>query len=78
MRKIQEECCYEPAQPTKKGRQHDDFGEEDFNQEVSRCMLRVLGVKKSEGAGDRIIRFLGLFLRHASEKGKRACVDPLY
>ncbi len=28
-----------------------------------------MGVKKSEGVGDRMIRFLGFFLRYASEKG---------
>ena len=33
-------------------------------------MIRLVGVKKSEGVGDRIVRFLGLFLRHASEKGE--------
>lgn len=74
LRKIQEACCFEPPEPKKggkKGREeiHEDFDEEEFNNEVVRCVLRVLGVKKSEPAGDRIIRFLGLFLKHASEKG---------
>ncbi|KAL8704663.1 MAG: hypothetical protein Q9201_002197 [Fulgogasparrea decipioides] len=70
LRKIQETCCYEPAQ----GRRQDqtDFGEDDFNAEVARCVIRLMGVKKNEGAGDRIVRFLGLFLRRASDQGTEA------
>lgn len=64
LRKIQEACCYESDQ----GRQ--EFGEDDFNVEIARCVIRLMGVKKSEGVGDRILRYLGLFLRHASDKGK--------
>ena len=45
------------------------FGEEQFNDEVGRCVLRVLTVKKSEPVGDRVVKFLGLFLNYASEKG---------
>ncbi|KAF2728237.1 hypothetical protein EJ04DRAFT_556889 [Polyplosphaeria fusca] len=67
LRKIQEACAYEPQNPKKKAT-HDDFDEGDFNNEVARCVLRVLGVKKSEPVGDRIIRFLGVFLKHAIEK----------
>lgn len=37
--------------------------------EVTRCILRILPIKKTESVGDRVIRFLGLFLNHASEKG---------
>ena len=44
--------------------------EKEFNVEVSRCLLRVLGVKKAEGAGDRVVKFLGTFLRTATEKGE--------
>lgn len=68
LRKIHEACCYESTKPAKK--ELDGFGEDDFNVEVARCILRLVGVKKSETVGDRILRFLGLFLRHASEKGK--------
>ncbi|PGG98063.1 hypothetical protein AJ79_08995 [Helicocarpus griseus UAMH5409] len=82
LRKIQEGCCglRQDNGKGKKGGQHHDeslddtFGdggslaEKEFNIEVSRCMLRVLGVKKAEGAGDRVIKFLGTFLRMASEK----------
>lgn len=67
LRKIQETCCYESE--TQGKRALDGYDEEDFNAEVGRCVVRVLPVKKSEGAGDRIVRFLGQFLRHASEKG---------
>lgn len=70
LRKIQEACCYAPTKPGKKER--DEFGEGDFNGEVSRCIIRIMPVRKSEPAGDRIIRFWGLFLRHASELGKRS------
>lgn len=48
--------------------------------EIARCVIRLVGVKKSEGVGDRIVRFLGLFLRHATEKGKKYItinVNPL-
>lgn len=69
LRKIQEACCYEPQNPKKKG-VADEFDEEAFNEEVGRCVLRVLAVKKSEPVGDRIIRFLGIFLKRATEEGK--------
>ncbi|KAI9729659.1 MAG: hypothetical protein M1818_008412 [Claussenomyces sp. TS43310] len=67
LRKVQEACCYEPT--SKKSQTGaEDFNEVDFNEEVTRCVLRVMPVKKSEGVGERVIRFLGLFLRHAIEK----------
>lgn len=68
LRKIQEACCSEPARPGKPGRQ--EFNEDDFNVEIARCVIRLMGVKRGEAVGDRIVRFLGLFLRHASEKGR--------
>ncbi|KAI9886999.1 MAG: hypothetical protein M1823_001215 [Watsoniomyces obsoletus] len=61
LRRIQEGCCYES--PTSDGTE-----EEHFNEEIDRCILRLMGVKKSESVGDRIVRFLGLFLKHAGEK----------
>ncbi|OCK82138.1 ARM repeat-containing protein, partial [Lepidopterella palustris CBS 459.81] len=67
LRKIQEACCYEPTKPRKQ-QKYEDFGEREFNEEIGRCFIRVLPVKKSEPVGDRIVRFLGLFLKHASEK----------
>ncbi|KAF2021119.1 ARM repeat-containing protein [Aaosphaeria arxii CBS 175.79] len=67
LRKIQEACCYE-AQDTKKKRVEEEFDEADFNEEVARCVTRIMAVKKSEPVGDRIIRFLGIFLKHATEK----------
>lgn len=80
LRKIQEACCFEPPETGKKGGQkgkgelQEDFDEEDFNNEVVRCVLRILGVKRSEPVGDRIIRFLGVFLKHASEKGEHSTI----
>ncbi|KAI5919972.1 condensin subunit Cnd3 [Camillea tinctor] len=65
LRKIHEACCYEPTGPVKT---ENDFDESDFNNEFSRCVLRVMPVKKSETVGERTIRFVGLFLRHANEK----------
>lgn len=67
LRKIQEACCYEPISQ-KKGKQEDEFEEEDFNNEFVRATLRIMAVKKSEPAGDRIVRFLGTFLNVASQK----------
>lgn len=68
LRKIQETCCYEPTRLGNPSRQ--EFNEDDFNVEIARCVIRLMGVKRSEAVGDRIVRFLGSFLRHASEKGK--------
>jgi len=75
LRKVQEACCYEPTNA--KSKKGVEFGEDDFNVEIARCVLRLMGVKKSEGVGDRIVRFLGFFLKHASEKGLR-CVRPVH
>ncbi|KAG8627712.1 hypothetical protein KVT40_003585 [Elsinoe batatas] len=74
LRKIQESCCYEPT--SKKGRQDDQFDEEDFNNEFLRCILRLLPIRKSEAAGDRVVRFLGVFLRVASDKDNALLADP--
>ena len=68
LRKIQEACCYEPTHPDKPSRQA--FNENDFNVEIARCVVRLMGVKRSEVKGDRMIGFLGAFLRHATEKGR--------
>ncbi|KAF2153187.1 ARM repeat-containing protein [Myriangium duriaei CBS 260.36] len=75
LRKIQEACCYEPT--SKKGRQDDQFDEDDFNREIVRCVLRILSIRKSETVGDRVVRFLGVFLRVASDKDNQiASQDP--
>lgn len=67
LRKTQEVCCYQLANAG--SNTLEDFGEDDFNVEVARCVIRLMGVKKSEGVGDRIVKFLGFFLKHASDKG---------
>ncbi|KAL0473692.1 nuclear condensin complex subunit 3 [Neurospora intermedia] len=67
LRKIQEACCYEPTS-TKKPAEADEFEEDDFNKEFVRCVLRVMPIKKSEGVGEKTVRFIGLFLRHAVGK----------
>lgn len=76
MRKIQEACCFEPT--TSKKSAASDFDEDDFNTEFVRCVLRVMPIKKSEGVGEKTIRFIGLFLRHSVEKDNEVMgeVDP--
>ncbi|KAH6603438.1 condensin complex subunit 3 [Trichoderma cornu-damae] len=66
LRKIQEACCYEPVNPKKPAA--DEFDEKAFNHEFIRCMLRIMPVKKAESVGEKSIRFIGVFLRHASDK----------
>lgn len=73
LRKIQGNCCYEPAYPNQS--QVEEFDEEAFNHEFVRCVIRVMPVKKSESVGERVIRFVGLFLRHASEKDNELLDD---
>ncbi|ETS72895.1 hypothetical protein PFICI_15402 [Pestalotiopsis fici W106-1] len=70
LRKIHESCCYEPTRPKKPAAAApaEDFDEDDFNAEFSRCVMRAMPVKKSESVGEKTIRFVGLFLRHASDK----------
>ncbi|KAL2887217.1 Condensin complex subunit 3 [Ceratocystis lukuohia] len=75
LRKIHEACCYEPIE-IKKGSVH-EFDEETFNTEFIRCVLRVLPVRKSESVGEKSIRFIGLFLRHASEKDNEIALDEV-
>ncbi|KAJ5563075.1 Armadillo-like helical [Penicillium sp. DV-2018c] len=79
LRKLQEHCC--GISQKKNGKSTKDQEpeealipaeeteiEREFNTEVGRCMLRILTIKKSEPVGDRVLRFLGTFLSHASEK----------
>ncbi|KAK6193055.1 hypothetical protein LQW54_012840 [Pestalotiopsis sp. IQ-011] len=70
LRTIHESCCYEPTRPKKPaaGAPVEDFHEDDFNTEFTRCIMRAMPVKKSEGVGEKTIRFVGLFLRHANDK----------
>lgn len=74
LRKVQEACCYEPINQ-KAGKQDEEFEEEDFNNEFVRCTLRMTPVKKSESAGDRVVRFLGTFLNAASQKDNELLSD---
>lgn len=68
LRKLQEWCCYEPVSG-RSSTANEDYDENDFNAEMCRCMLRVLSIRKSEPAGDRVVKFTGAFLRHATESG---------
>ncbi|KAL2141158.1 hypothetical protein VTI28DRAFT_2742 [Corynascus sepedonium] len=82
LRKIQEACCYEPTSIKKSSSAAAataaDFDEDDFNTEFVRCVVRVMPIKKSEGVGEKTIRFIGLFLRHAIDKDNEAVgeLDP--
>ncbi|KAI2621031.1 ARM repeat-containing protein [Xylaria nigripes] len=66
LRKIHEACCYEQMTVNKQAAA--GFDEADFNVEFTRCVFRIMPVKKSEGVGDKTIRFIGHFLRHANDK----------
>ncbi|KAL2128577.1 hypothetical protein VTI74DRAFT_9002 [Chaetomium olivicolor] len=74
LRKIQEACCYEPTPTTKSApaTAASDFDEDDFNSEFVRCVLRVMPIKKSEAVGEKTVRFISLFLRHAVDKDNEA------
>ena len=73
LRKIQEACCYEPTAAKKSAAAAiSDFDEDDFNAEFLRCVLRVMPVRKSESVGEKTIRFIGVFLRHAVDKDNEA------
>ncbi|KAK4123890.1 condensin subunit-like protein [Parathielavia appendiculata] len=77
LRKIQEACCYEPTSTKKStAAAASDFDEDDFNAEFVRCVIRVMPIKKSEGVGEKTIRFIGLFLRHAVDKDNEAVGEP--
>lgn len=65
LRKVQESCCFTPVSIDNPTTQP---SEDDFNREFIRCTLRILVVKKSEAAGDRVIRFVGTYLQAANVK----------
>ena len=76
LRKIQEACCYEPTSAKQSAAA--EFDEDTFNTEFVRCVVRVMPVKKSEGVGEKAIKFIGLFLRHSIDKDNEALgeADP--
>ncbi|KAI4163677.1 MAG: hypothetical protein LQ342_002711 [Letrouitia transgressa] len=73
LRKTQESCSLETANLPAKSDQI--FGEDDFIVEVTRCIVRLMCVKKGESVGDRVLRFLELFLRYASDKDATAATE---
>ncbi|KAG6077855.1 hypothetical protein E4U33_001065 [Claviceps sp. LM78 group G4] len=73
LRKIHESCCYESAESV--STTHNDFDEAAFNREFVRCVLRIMPIKKSESAGEKCIRFVGFYLRHAHEKDNEILGD---
>lgn len=76
LRKIQETCCYEPTSKRKsKHSVEEEFEEAHFNEEFIRCVVRCMPIKKSETVGERVIRFIGLFLKHANEKDNELNID---
>jgi condensin complex subunit 3 len=72
LRKIQKECCYEVQDQKQAHRQFADFEAGDFDEEVGRCALRALTIKKGEVVGDRIVKFLAMFLKRANQEGMYA------
>ncbi|KAK0384814.1 hypothetical protein NLU13_7292 [Sarocladium strictum] len=74
LRKIHESCCYEPHNP-KAVSAADEFDEEAFNHEFVRCVTKVMPIKKAESAGDKVIAFICLFIRHANEKDQELIGD---
>jgi condensin complex subunit 3 len=80
LRKLQENCCGIAPKKTKKDGKGPEVQEElllpseetipekEFNVEVGRCLLRIMAIKKTEPVGDRILKFVGTFLSHATEK----------
>ena len=69
LRKVQEACIHHGGVDSKKAADVSHFTERDFNEEFVRSILQVLCVKKSEGVGDKTVRFVGQFLKHASDCG---------
>lgn len=67
LRKIHESCCFEPANSTEAALSS-VYDEEAFNTEFVRCVLRVMPVKKTESVGEKSVRFIGFYLRYASDK----------
>lgn len=78
LRKLQEACSRISQKSSKKDSKkvqeqvslptEESLPETEFNVEIGRCVLPIVPIKKSEPVGDRILRFLGTFLSHASEK----------
>ncbi|KAF3897349.1 Subunit of condensin complex [Trichophyton interdigitale] len=78
LRKIQEVCCGLRVAKVdgKKGSRLSEIPdlaggglpEKELNIEICRCLIRVVPVKKTEGAADRVIKFLGTFLKAATDK----------
>ncbi|OAA59356.1 Armadillo-type fold protein [Cordyceps fumosorosea ARSEF 2679] len=73
LRKIHEACCYET--PDQKTTTDSDFDEKAFNTEFIRCALKIMPVKKTEGVGEKSIRFIGFYLRHSNEKDNELLGD---
>lgn len=73
LRKIQVACCFDRADG--KRTEFDHFTEEDFTHEFLRCTWRILAVKKAEHCADKLVRFLGVFLKNASAEGRCARLE---
>ncbi|TQS37060.1 hypothetical protein Golomagni_02478 [Golovinomyces magnicellulatus] len=68
LRKIQDACNHKIENDKENQYRPESFNEENFRDEFTRCILRVMPVKKSEIVAERVIRFIGLFLKLAIEK----------
>ena len=69
LRKIQEACIQGDGLDGRKNANTTHSTERDFNEEFVTSILQILCVKRSEGVGDKTVRFVGLFLKHASDCG---------
>ncbi len=49
-------------------------GEKDFQDTFKRSLARIFPLKKGEPAGDRIVKFVGGYIKHLNEKG--SSYDP--
>ncbi|SZE99917.1 unnamed protein product [Blumeria hordei] len=68
LRKLQEACSPDTSHQHKKKNRVEGFEEDKFIDQFLRCSLHVLPVRKSENVGDRLIQFIGLFIKLAYEK----------
>lgn len=70
LRKIQESCVHgSNGDRVKTSVDLEQYEEADFNAEFARCVTRLMTVKKGEMIGDKLVRFIGLFLKYSGEKG---------
>lgn len=56
-------------------------GEKDFQDTVKGVLTKILPLRKGESIGDRVIKFVGGYVKYANEKGEKSitgCADQLH